>query len=370
MDDAAVFKKGLERERLARKEAERLLEIKSRELFLTNQELRKVATNLREQAERYQTILDAAGDAIITVDEEGAVESFNHAAERTFGYSIDEVLGTSITRLVHHSAILAGPETWLELFVSDLRTQGEWFGVARHGTRFPIEISDSAVQLAGGTLYSLVLRDISRRRQLEARLAHAQKMESIGQMASGLAHMMNTPLQYMGDNIRFLKRAFHDLDNLVRAYERAIPAYASANTDSDVWQTVRESVDESDLEFLREEVPYAIQQCLEGTSVVAQVVSSMRDFSGPAPLSKTAIDLNQSINSVLLMGRKRWADVANIETSLDDQLPPAECSAGDILEVLLNLITNAARCNCRRAVNNIRWARNDYDPHAACGRLG
>ena len=161
-------------------------------------------------------------------------------------------------------------------------------------------------------------------RQSEYQLRLAQKLESIGQLAAGIAHEINTPIQYIGDNAQFLSTAFQDLF-------RAIEAQPSCAAAADV-----------DVPYLRGEIPSAIAQMLEGVERVAGIVRAMKRFSHPGPAEKLPTDIHQAIESTILVSRNEWKYVADLTTDFDKDLPLVPCIAGEFNQVILNLIVNAA----------------------------
>jgi len=184
--------------------------------------------------------------------------------------------------------------------------------------------------------YVGVAVDITDRKELERHLAQSQKLESIGQLAAGVAHEINTPIQYIGDNGKFLEEAFRDLLHVIPAQQAgpgaAVDVPAATNLPSP----------EVDVEYLREEIPKAIGQLLEGAEQVGRIVRAMKEFSHPGPVEKTPLDVNRAIRSVILISRNEWKYVAELATDLDPELPPVPCVAGEFNQVILNLIVNAA----------------------------
>ena len=166
-------------------------------------------------------------------------------------------------------------------------------------------------------------------RESERQLAHKQKLESIGQLAAGIAHEINTPIQYIGDNGKFLEDAFRDLIKLVKL---SPPGAA---------QSGPETIEESVLDYYRGEVPKAIEQLLEGVDRVASIVRAMKEFSHPGPLERVPVDINRGIESTILVSKHEWKYVADITTDFDRDLPPVPCLAGEFNQVILNLIVNS-----------------------------
>jgi PAS domain S-box-containing protein len=163
-------------------------------------------------------------------------------------------------------------------------------------------------------------------RESERQLRLAQKLESIGQLAAGIAHEINTPVQYIGDNAQFLSSAFQDL---LRVIEQQPPAAGDATADVDI-------------PYLRSEIPNAIAQMQEGVDRVAKIVRAMKRFSHPGPAEKVPNDIHQAIESTVLVSRNEWKYVADLATDFDPEMPPVPCIVGEFNQVILNLIVNAA----------------------------
>jgi|GEM_PF-7055059 len=212
----------LEREKSAREQAEELLESKSRSLYQTNQALEKVAENLEGQRQQLNTILDHTFAGILLVNDRMNVIQSNKSANEMFGLKQDDLLdlkvfdlferSDSISRLLKTKSKRNNNDTHFETNARSNDT-----GI------FPVEVGVSTIEKNDGRHAMVwIINDITRRRreegrrkQLEKELSQAQKLEALGTLASGVAHEINTPIQYVGDNMRFLAEALSDISDVM-----------------------------------------------------------------------------------------------------------------------------------------------------------
>ncbi len=180
------------------------------------------------------------------------------------------------------------------------------------------------------------------RRGAEMELAQARKMESIGQLAAGIAHEVNTPTQFIGDSLAFLKDCFADLEKLRADCMGAFAALEAGGGYRPLVEQVRKRCDEIELDYLETEIPRAFERAEEGVRRVAEVVCAMREFSHPSGRQKELADLNRSIENTLTIARSQYRYVADVVTDLGD-IPLVRCHVGEINQTLLNLIVNAAQ---------------------------
>jgi signal transduction histidine kinase/HAMP domain-containing protein len=186
-----------------------------------------------------------------------------------------------------------------------------------------------------------LMLDITRQRKLESDLQQAQKLESVGRLASGVAHEINTPVQFITDNVHFLRDSTQDLARLIealRASNRAVidgaPSVDAANAALKLEQTI-------DLAYLLDDMPKAHLGCIEGLKRVATIVRSMKEFAHPDSTEMTSVDINRAIESTLVIASNEYKYVAEVETDLG-ALPSVLCHAGEVNQAVLNIIVNAA----------------------------
>jgi two-component system, NtrC family, sensor kinase len=178
--------------------------------------------------------------------------------------------------------------------------------------------------------------------QHHAAALHTQKLESIGQLAAGIAHEINTPIQYVGDNTRFLKKSFTRLVEVVQSFESVVRAAQQGPVEAARVEEALAVAKRCKLEYLSAEIPKAIEQSLEGIDRVAGIVRAMKEFSHPDRTQSVPTDLNKCIETTITVARNEWKYVAEMAPELDRSLPLVSCIPGDFNQVVLNMIVNAA----------------------------
>lgn len=353
---------------------------KAREVDLQHQLARRTDA-LRRAEQKYRAIFDYALEGIFQTTPEGRYLSANPALARLYGYSSVDELVAQVTDL--GAQLYVDPQRRAE-FVRLMQEQGRVEGFesevrCRDGSKKWISENAIAVRGPDGKIvyYQGSVLDITaqkqaerERKRMELQLRHAQKLESIGQLAAGIAHEINTPTQFIGDNTRFLQDAFRDLEKFFAAQghllevarqvasdqgrasgapadpsDRSAASPAAAPTLAALVtavQAAEQAAREADLEYLREEIPRAIEQTLHGVERVTKIVRAMKDFSHPGATSKVAIDLHKAIESTVTVATNEWKYVANVVTDFDASLPPVPVLPGEFNQVILNLLINAA----------------------------
>lgn len=294
---------------------------------------------------RHRSISESLNDATIVCDERGHVAYCNTAAEKLFRIErwyfinrhIDEFIesrnGETSLKLGDTAGPFSDPEGGRVFRI---------MGKRPNGTFFPAEVTIGSWQAEGQRCYSFIIRDVSEREQWQARWFQAEKLLAIGQLAAGIAHELNTPIQYVGDNTRFLKTSLENLMMLLKLIPEATEELKKRGNEKLLYSWF-EAVSKVDLEFLLQEVPQALQDSLTGIERVADIVRAMKDFSHPGSEEPMPVDVNQAIRTALTVARSEWKYIAEVTLNLDDTLPRVPVLANEIHQVLLNLIVNAVQ---------------------------
>ncbi|HKE16770.1 MAG TPA: ATP-binding protein [Kofleriaceae bacterium] len=194
---------------------------------------------------------------------------------------------------------------------------------------------------AGARIVRGVMLDVTQSREMEAQLRQSQKLESVGRLAAGVAHEINTPVQFVNDSVTFVRTASDDLGGLIARYRAANRSILDGAPRVELAREVVEAEEDVDLEYLLENVPKALDRSIEGLGRVATIVRSMKEFAHPDQKNKTAVNLNQAITSTLIMASNEYKYVADVETELGE-IPLVACHAGEVNQAVLNIIVNAA----------------------------
>ena len=197
------------------------------------------------------------------------------------------------------------------------------------------EIDDGKRLLRG------LMIDVTESRRLVREIAQGQKLESVGRIAAGVAHEINTSVQFISDSVRFVRYALKDVPRALADY-RALAAGALSGQDVAAQARRASETDEAaDVDYFLKNAPDALDRALEGIGRVGSIVRSMTEFAHPDSRTKADVDINRAIRSTLNMARNEYKAVAEVVTDFGE-IPAVRCHAGDINQVVLNLLLNAA----------------------------
>ncbi len=318
---------------------------RTREILEQNEKLaQQIQERIRAEDEARRNeqllsfILDGIGAAYLIVDRRsGVVVACNQGAGQLLGIEREALLDVDCAATLEpwlgkSCAVVCAPRR-------DDPVRHEFILTPARGDsvpvdRFAIELWDERV--------ALVFFDISERKRLERQLGIAQKMESIGLLASGIAHEINTPIQYAGDSVRFLKEALTDSFALLAEQTALLEQVAQLPDFSAPVRRVEELAEEIDIAFLREEAPRAVERALDGVGRVAGIVQAMKSFAHPGAEEKKAVNINKALETTITIAKNEWKYVADVAFEPQVDLPLVTCLPGDVNQVFLNIIVNAS----------------------------
>ncbi|PCH82642.1 MAG: hypothetical protein COB90_00760 [Hyphomicrobiales bacterium] len=212
----------------------------------------------------------------------------------------------------------------------------------------PSEIARLAIAFneMGQSLGAALLKE----QMLELNLRQAKKLESVGQMACGVAHELNTPCQYIGDNLRFVDQNMSGIFDVIEVITRLENDIGDPEATEEKLQTIIELVKSHDLNYILKEFRVATAESLEGIIKVSGIISALQEFSSPMAQNFAQTSINQLLQNAVIVSRNVWHDFADVKLDLDETLPEIHCCAADINQVLLNMIMNSTRAiedSCR-----------------------
>lgn len=333
------------------------------ECFVDISERKRAEAALQESEQSYRNqFVNNSAVMLLIEPTDGKIIDANAAALHFYGYPRERLLAMSISDInrIPPSEVLHAMDSVPE----GVGMHFEFQHRLADGSVREVEVSSSRIQFGGRLVLHSIIHDISERKraewerqQLEIQLRHVQKMESIGRLAAGIAHEINTPIQYVLNNVVFVRDAFSHLNAMHQSY-RELLARLDAGTviEAQVAQ-LKASEGSANTDFFCSETPVAIEQSMEGIDRVIKIVRAMKDFSHPGTGGPTPTDINQQIASTLTVCRSEWKYVAEVVTDFDPELPLVPCYSSEFNQAILNIVVNAAQ-----AIADVVVGSNDMPP--------
>ncbi|KPL72543.1 hypothetical protein ADM99_05320 [Leptolinea tardivitalis] len=307
---------------------------------------------LAAEKELLSTTIMSLAEGVIITNNDGMIILFNRSAEIITGYDTQEIINKPLNDVFRildpntHQPI----QNLIENLEINTKFQQQNSGyktntlIQKSGERILIVGSIKILKSPEGKSmgHVVVFQDVTERMKAEAQSALSQKMEAIGQMAAGIAHEINTPIQYVGDNLRFLQKTIFRFEEVMNAYQSLeletghIIQQAQLDKVEDVKKRTR-------IEHYLSESTVAVNESLEGVERVRKIVMAMREFSHPSDREKKMADINHGIETTVAISRNEWKYSAELVTNLDPNLPAVFCQIDEINQVILNMIVNAVQ---------------------------
>ncbi len=294
--------------------------------------------------EYYSKLFSSISSIFISLYSDTRVSMFNAQAECIFEINSEEILGRPLEEIEigwEWDKIMEG--------IEESRKEGKQLKLddvclsQKDGSRRLLGLTINPVCNLGSIIgFVLLGADITERKQSQTQMTQMQRMESIGQLAAGIAHEINTPTQYVGDNVRFLSEGFNSLSELIDEYEKLVERCRKEEIAVELLDRIEALSEEIEKDYLLSEMPDAIEQSQEGISRVTRIVAAMKNFSHPGNSEKTLMDINKAIENAITVTRNEWKYTADMETEFDPGIPMIFCIPGDFNQIMLNLIVNAA----------------------------
>jgi signal transduction histidine kinase/ligand-binding sensor domain-containing protein len=341
--------------RLHRLELEKQVRLQTQRLVDANEQLESARIAISRERNELLVTLESISEGVVTTSKDGSIRLCNRVAASILDRKLEDLIGSSFV----DSLCIEDRETGAQ--ITSLCSQGSTMNANQ--CRIPkINILTTAgnakiITLSGAPLTSqhetidgmvYVIFDITESIRQESQIALSQKMESIGQLAAGIAHEINTPMQYIGDNANFVKDAFENLMNYGQSLEDFLKNGVIPSPEQ--LDALR---DERDVAFFSEEVPLALEQTKKGIEYVSKIIRAMKDFSHSSRGEKVETDINQAIETTVTISKNEWKHFAELKMDLDPELPTVRCIKDEIKQVVLNMIINAAHAIESRHGNSL-----------------
>ncbi len=328
------------REVAARKEAERLLEAKSEELYEKNAQLQASSQQLKQAFELLSSLLGVVPDILITCNDQHVIEMVNESSLGALGYRQPELIGAHIGKLFPALApeMMSGPS----FVIPDIKMR------KADGGLIDTEVHGNVIEAQGRRFLALLVLDIAARKAAEKmkediywQLQEARRLEAIGTLSGGIAHELNTPIQFISDNIAFVDDALRKIHGICAKYKELQERCAARSAGCDVREEIQVYARKNDLGRLIGEVLQALKETRDGIDHVGAIVSLVKEFSHPGTGAPEIVNINTVISHALAICRFRCQGLKAVETVLVDEPPPLKCRPSQIQQVIINIVVNA-----------------------------
>jgi PAS domain S-box-containing protein len=292
-----------------------------------------------------EKLISAISSLLIAVDFNGKIFQLNETAEKFFNIPASQTIGQLFVEVLKD---YISPDMLNMIIEKGLGKDNIY-----DNFEIPIQFNNGGGKLLLGVInpfmdregqklgFLLLAEDITHRKEDEMRRNLAQKLESLGKMIRNIAHEIKSPLQYIGNNSYFILDAFENLVKFVDTLKQSVTNIAKSNP-IDMKEEIEKIVEEYDIGYILEEGPKASDQIVRGVSRVSTIIQSMLNYTHPGRSVLEQANIHELFENTLIFIRSKKKDIFEIETEFDRDIPQVLCYPGELIQVFMNLLINAA----------------------------
>lgn len=282
------------------------------------------------EAARRQDLFNHTRDGLVLLNAAGGIMEANPSFLHMLGYATKDLAELRIQDWDTRFQQMPAGEVASRLGESDQFAEVPYR--RKDGSFYVAEVAISQIEWNNQRSYLLSIRDTTQIREMQRQLMQSQRLESLGEIAAGIAHEINSPMQFLLSNVSFMEESFTEIRDFLAKVQHG------AATDE---QRLQSAVGELDIDYLQEEIPICFKEMHDGIDRVVKIVAAMKEFSHPGGSSKVLTDINHLLDNTLIVCRNEWKYEAQVITCFDPELPKTLCFPAQLNQVLLNLIINA-----------------------------
>ncbi|MGL1864199.1 MAG: DUF3365 domain-containing protein [Pseudodesulfovibrio sp.] len=298
-------------------------------------------TTLRVSEEKYRALVETMKEGMVILDNAGRIAFSSEPMAVMLGAKPHDILGEDFKKFlssenveVFFNKLNEAEKTELESFELEMVTRNSGHVVALFSPRV---LRDNEGKYAG---LLAVLTDITGLKELEKELLRQQRLSSLGLLAGGIAHEINTPAQYLNTNTSFLQSVLGDVEKVVAVEMKVLSRLREDSSYSKEVQEVESSLEALDSGALLEDASAALNENMQGIQRITDIVASVKSLAGAGPVFPESVNINTLIQQSLEVTRNSWEPVANLSLELESGLQKIECISRDISQVVTSIIVN------------------------------